>query len=134
MNNLQINTNVKQLDIPFIHEFISNTYWAQGRTLETMQNCIKNSLNFGVYLHGKQIGYARLVTDYTIFAYIMDLFIHEDFRGKGYSKELMKFILECELVKDVKVWRLATTDAHGLYEAFGFKIISKPGNFMELMR
>jgi GNAT superfamily N-acetyltransferase len=134
MTNLQINTDINQLDIAFIHEFISNTYWAKGRTLETMQNCIENSLNFGVYLHGKQIGYARLVTDYNIFAYIMDLFIHEDFRGKAYSKELMKFILECEQVKDVKIWRLATTDAHGLYEQFGFKPISKPGNFMELMR
>ena len=134
MTNLQINTDIKQLDIPFIHEFISNTYWAKGRTLETMQNCIENSLNFGVYLHEKQIGYSRLVTDYNIFAYIMDLFIHEDFRGNGYSKELMKFILECEQVKDVKTWRLATTDAHGLYEQFGFKLISKPENFMELMR
>jgi predicted GNAT family N-acyltransferase len=134
MNNLQINTNVNQLDIHFIHEFISNTYWAKGRTLETMQNCIKNSLNFGVYLHGKQIGYARLVTDYNIFAYIMDLFIQEDFRGKSYSKELMKNILECELVKDVKVWRLATTDAHGLYEQFGFHKTANPEKLMELIR
>ncbi len=134
MSNLQINTNINQLDVTFIHEFISNTHWAKGRSFETMLTCIKNSLNFGVYLQGKQIGYARIVTDYAIFAYIMDLFIHEDFRGKAYSKELMKFILECDQVKDVKVWRLATTDAHGLYEQFGFTVINKPGNFMELIR
>lgn len=134
MNNLQINTDINQLDVPFIHEFVSNTHWAKGRSFETMLTCIENSLNFGVYLHGQQIGYARLVTDYAIFAYIMDLFIHEDFRDKTYSKELMNFILECAMVKEVKVWRLATSDAHGLYEKFGFTIINKPGNFMELIR
>ena len=99
-----------------------------------MQTCIDNSLNFGVYLDGKQIGYARLVTDCCIFAYLMDVFIDEKHRGKGYSKQLMQYMMEHEIVKDVKVWRLATTDAHGLYTQFGFKPLSHPEKIMELIK
>jgi GNAT superfamily N-acetyltransferase len=109
MSSIIISTDKNLLDVKFINDFISNTYWAKGRSLETMQKCIDNSLNFGLYLDGKQIGYARLVTDYCIFAYLMDVFIDESFRGKGYSKQLMKCMMEHESVKDVKVWRLATT-------------------------
>jgi len=134
MNEIEINTDKNQLEINFIHEFISNSYWAKGRTVETMQTCIDNSLNFGVYLLGKQIGFARIVTDYGQFAYIMDLFIQEIHRGKGYSKKLMKYIMEFDNLKNIKVWRLATSDAHGLYEQFGFHSLAKPGKLMELMK
>lgn len=130
---MEIDTNRNRLDLNFVHEFISNSYWAKDRTLETMKTCIDNSLNFGVYLQNKQIGYARVVTDYAQFAYIMDLFIEENYRGKGYSKELMKYILEFDRLKSVKMWKLATNDAHDLYKKFGFKAISRPENMMELI-
>ena len=131
---IKINTNISLLDINFIHSFISDTYWAKGRTLETMQICIDNSLNFGVYLQNKQVGYARIVTDYGHFAYLMDLFIDPEHRGKGYSGQLMNFILNFEKLKQVKVWRLATSDAHGLYEKVGFKPLEHPENLMELKK
>lgn len=99
-----------------------------------MQTCIDNSLNFGVYLNNQQIGFARVVTDFGQFAYIMDLFIEENYRGKGYSKKLMKFILEFDKLKNIKVWRLATKDAHDLYTKFGFNKIAKPENLMELIK
>lgn len=134
MNNIEIDTNKKRLDVNFIHAFISNSYWAKGRTIETMQTCIDNSLNFGVYLENKQIGYARLVTDFAQFAYIMDLFITENHRGKGYSKELMRYIMEFEALKNIKVWRLATNDAHDLYKKFGFTALAKPENLMEFIK
>ena len=134
MSSINISNNKDLLDVKFINDFISTTHWAKGRSLETMQACIDNSLNFGMYLDGKQIGYARLVTDYCIFAYLMDLFIDEKHRGKGYSKQLMKYMMEHESVKNIKVWRLATTDAHGLYKQFGFTPLSHPEKIMELMK
>lgn len=134
MNELSISTDKNILDISFINGFISNSYWAKGRSLETMQTCIDNSLNFGVYLNKEQIGFARVVTDYSQFAYILDLFIHENYRGKGYSKLLMKYILEFDQLTPVKTWRLSTSDAHGLYKQFGFNSLAKPENLMELLR
>ena len=114
--------------------FISNSYWAKGRTVDEMKICINNSLNFGVYINHQQIGYARVVTDYFQFAYIMDLFIDESHRGKGFSKELMKYIMDLKELSCVKIWRLATSDAHGLYEQFGYKHLAKPENMMELLK
>jgi GNAT superfamily N-acetyltransferase len=134
MDDIHISTEKSKLDINFINEFISNSYWGKGRSLETMQTCIDNSLNFGVYFQEKQIGFARVVTDYSQFAYILDLFIHENYRGKGYSKHLVKFILEFDQLTHVKTWRLSTSDAHGLYKLFGFNPLAKPENLMELIR
>jgi GNAT superfamily N-acetyltransferase len=134
MENLDITSNKDRLDVAYITNFIARTYWAKDRTLENMRTCIENSLNFGVFRDGKQIGYARVVTDYYQFAYLMDVFVDEKFRGKGYSKMLMEHILGCEPLKQVKVWRLATQDAHGLYRQFGFTELSKPENMMELFR
>lgn len=131
MNHITITTDKSKLDIKFIHAFISNSYWAKGRTIETMQTCIDNSLCFGVYIEGKQIGFARVVTDYGHFAYILDLFIDAAHRGKGHSKQLMSFILEYPPLQNIKVWRLATRDAHGLYKQFGFDALAKPENLME---
>ncbi len=129
---IAIDTNKKRIDIQMVNDFISNAYWAKGRSFSTMQTCVDNSLNFGVYFQDVQIGYARVVTDYSQFAYIMDLFILENYRGKGFSITLMNYILSFEKLKDIKVWRLATTDAHGLYQKFGFRTLAKPESMMEL--
>ena len=126
-----INNERQTLDLYFIHDFISNSYWAKGRTVEEVKICIDNSLNFGVYLNDKQIGYARVVTDYVVFAYIMDLFIDENHRKKGYSKLLMENIMTNSFLENIKTWKLATQDAHLLYEKFGFRPIEKPEKMME---
>ena len=131
MTNIHISTDKNKLDIPFIHNFITNSYWAKGRSMDAMQTCIDNSLNFGIYLDGNQVGYARLVTDFAQFAYIMDVFVDENFRGKGYSKMLMQYIMEHQDLQKIRVWRLATNDAHGLYEQFGFKPLAHPEILME---
>jgi GNAT superfamily N-acetyltransferase len=128
---VDINTDVKNLDLKFIHHFISTSYWAEGRTLEDVKTCINNSLNFGIYLNGNQIGYARVVTDYVVFAYLMDLFISEKYRKNGYAKLLMEQILSHDKVMNVKVWRLSTSNSHFLYEKFGFKTIRDSVNMME---
>jgi GNAT superfamily N-acetyltransferase len=131
MNNITISTDKNQLNIEFIHSFISNTYWAKGRNLAEVQTCIDHSLNFGIYLNNQQIGYARVVTDYVAFAYLMDVFIADEHRKQGYSSLLMDFILKREALAKVKVWRLATTDAHYLYQKFGFTSLKSPEKMME---
>jgi len=131
---ITVSTDKNKLDVPFIQNFLKDIYWAAGRTIDEVQTTIDASFCFGIYLDEKQIGFARVVTDYVVFAYLMDVFIDEKHRGKGYSKQLMQYMMEHESVKDVKVWRLATTDAHDLYRQFGFTPLSHPEKIMELMK
>jgi GNAT superfamily N-acetyltransferase len=128
-----ISTDKAKLDIHAIHNYLSNeSYWAKGRTIETVTKSIENSLCFGVYVDEKQIGFARVVTDYAVFAWIMDVFILKDYRGNGYGKMLMNSIMNHEKLQNLQRWGLGTDDAHGLYEQFGFKPLSKPQNMMEI--
>lgn len=132
MENIQISTDKSRLDIKRIHNYLSReSYWAKGRSLEAVKKSINNSLCFGVYLEEEQIGFARVVTDYTVFAWIMDVFILPDYQWNGYGKKLMEFIINHKDLKGLKRWGLGTNDAHGLYEKFGFKALSKPENMME---
>lgn len=126
-----ISTDPKRLNVPVIHRFLTNSYWAKGRSLEEVQRTIDHSLNFGVFLNHQQIGYARICTDYTVFAYLMDLFILPDFRGKGISKQLMKTIIDEPKLKSCKVWMLKTKDAHDLYKQFNYTELKNPGIVME---
>ncbi|MEZ0006082.1 GNAT superfamily N-acetyltransferase [Flavobacterium sp. 28YEA47A] len=128
---IRISTDKDKLDIPFIHKFLTNTYWAKGRTIEEVKTTIENSFCFGIYNNGKQIGFARVVTDYVVFAYIMDVFIVEEQQRKGYSSLLMDKLLNEPAFKKVKTWRLATADAHFLYEKFGFGALANPEKQME---
>ncbi|PKV48211.1 acetyltransferase (GNAT) family protein [Aquimarina sp. MAR_2010_214] len=129
--SIVISTDKEKLDLNFIHEFLTHSYWASGRTKEEVMISIKNTLAFGVYLDGKQIGFARILTDYIIFGYIMDVFIIEEYRGNGYSKLLMNTIMEHSDLNCIKTWMLATKDAHTLYQKFGFKAIDDPTKLMK---
>lgn len=131
---MKISTKKSDLDVRFINDFISSSYWGIGRTIEETKRCIENSLNFGLYTNGKQIGYARVVSDFTILAYILDVFIIENERGKGFSIQLMNKIMNHAKLKNVKTWKLATSDAHGLYKKYGFDSIENPQNLMERKR
>ncbi|MBQ0734318.1 GNAT family N-acetyltransferase [Aquimarina celericrescens] len=129
--SLLISTEKEKLDIDFIHGFLTRSYWAEGRTKEEVQISINRCLNFGVYLASKQVGLARVLTDYTVFAYLMDVFIIEEHRGKGFSKQLMKTIMEHQDLRQIKRWMLITNDAHKLYRSFGFDVIENPSQMME---
>jgi GNAT superfamily N-acetyltransferase len=126
-----VSTDKNKLDVPFIQHFLKDIYWAAGRTMEEVQTTIDNSFCFGIYLDDKQIGFARVITDYVVFAYLMDVFITEEQRGKGYSSILINSMMTEPKLKDVKIWRLATTDAHFLYQKFGFKTLAHPEKMME---
>ncbi len=127
---LRISTNKEELNIEFIHQFLTNSYWAKERTIEEVKNTIINSHCFGIYLSNKQIGFARVVTDYTIYAHLMDVFITEEERGKGYSKILMEHIINEPKLKKVQRWTLGTLDAHYLYKKFGFTQVEHPDRMM----
>ena len=128
---IEISTDKNRLNLGLIHRFLTQSYWAKGRTKEEVQNTIENSLNFGVYFNDKQIGFARICTDYTVFAYLLDVFILPKYRGKGYSKKLMSFIIEEPKLKKCSTWMLKTGDAHKLYEQFGYTGLKHPELVME---
>lgn len=127
-----IKTDVSFLQIETIHKFLSEeSYWAKERTREQTERAIENSLSFGVYKNERQIGFARIVTDYATFAYISDVFILNEFRGLGLSKWLMETIVNYPDLQNLRRWVLATRDAHALYEKFGFTELKVPDRWME---
>jgi ribosomal protein S18 acetylase RimI-like enzyme len=133
MDGYFISTDKTKLDIAVIHDFISNrSYWGKGRTIEAVQRTIENSLCFGIYDGDEHlVGFARVVTDYTIFAHVMDVFVHEDHRGRGLGKMLMDFMVNYPDLEPLRFWRLDTDDAHGLYRKFGFQEPKFPEKLME---
>ena len=129
-SDIIISTDKKQLNIPFIHAFITGTYWAKGRTIQEVETTIDNCLCFGVYYQNKQIGFARILTDEIVFGYLMDVFISPPFQGQGISKMLMNNILKHPIISNLEKILLKTKDAHGLYQQFGFEKITDGGKFM----
>lgn len=128
---IKVSTDKNKLNVPFIQHFLKDIYWAAGRTMEEVQTTIDSSVCFGIYLNEQQIGFARVITDYVVFAYVMDVFIVEEHRGKGYSSILIENMMNEKELKEVKIWRLATSDAHFLYSKFGFKPLAHPEKMME---
>jgi len=128
---ITISTDKTKLDVSFIQDFLKDIYWAKGRTIDEVQTTIDSSFCFGIYLNDAQIGFARVVTDYVVFAYLMDVFIAEEHRGKGYSSILIDTMMNEPVLKNIKIWRLATSDAHFLYKKFGFKALAHPEKMME---
>ncbi len=131
MKRITVSTDKSKLDVPFIQHFLKDIYWAAGRTIAEVQTTIAHSFCFGIYLGDKQIGFARVITDYVVFAYVMDVFITEEYRGKGYSSLLIDNMMNEPQLKNIQIWRLATTDAHFLYQKFGFKELAHPEKLME---
>lgn len=127
-----ISTDKLRLDLEVIHDFLSNqSYWAQGRDLEVIKRGIENSLNFGIYQGARQIGFARVVTDYATFAWLADVFVLEVYRGQGLGKWLIDVILSHPRLQGFRRWALATKDAHELYRNFGFDELRRPERWME---
>lgn len=128
---ISVSTDKTKLNVPFIQHFLKDVYWAAGRTLEEVQRTIDASVCFGIYLNGEQIGFCRVITDYVVFAYVMDVFIDEAHRGKGYASILIDAMMKEPQLQEVKIWRLATSDAHYLYKKFGFTALAHPEKMME---
>ena len=130
--NYKISTHTDDMDVDEIYAYLSVSYWAKGVPKETVKRSIENSLCFGVFHKREQIGFARVITDSATFAYLADVYILEEHRGKGLSKWLMQKIIEHPQLQGLRRVLLATSDAHRLYEKFGFKALANPETFMEL--
>jgi N-acetylglutamate synthase-like GNAT family acetyltransferase len=134
-----LSTKKQYLDTNVIHHFLSvDSYWAKGISMEKVKKSIeKSSICFGMYEgdpekgEAKQIGFVRAVTDFVRFAWIMDVFVLPEYRGRGLSKWMMETMIEQSELKDVRKMMLCTYDAHGLYEQYGFQAIDDPEIFME---
>jgi GNAT superfamily N-acetyltransferase len=126
-----ISTDKQRLDLSVIHGFLTTSYWAAGIPIEVVKRSIDHSLNFGVYKGDRQMGFARVITDYATFAYIGDVFILREYRGRGLSKWLMEVIADYPELQGLRRWLLLTRDAHGLYRKTGFTEPKDPERYME---
>lgn len=127
---IEISTDKGRLDVDLIHRFLSGTYWAAGRSRATVERSLEHSLCFGAYAAGRQIGFGRAITDHAVFAYLSDVFVVPEWRGRGIGKAIVGAILDHPDLKGMQVVLLRTRDAHGLYRAFGFAEIPRPREMM----
>jgi GNAT superfamily N-acetyltransferase len=126
-----ISTDRSLLDLRFVHEYLKTSYWAAGVPEEVVRRSVENSLCFGVYSDEEQVGFARVVTDRATFAYLADVFVLEEHRGRGLGKWLVEVVLSHPELRGLRRWMLATRDAHELYRKYGFAELGRPGIFME---
>jgi GNAT superfamily N-acetyltransferase len=130
--NVSISTDKSKLDVEYVHRFLRESYWAQDIPLEVVAKSIEGSICFGMYYASRQIGFARVITDSATFAYLADVFIDEDFRGNGLAKWLVEEIMGYPELDGLRRFMLATRDAHGLYQKFGFSPLSSPERWMQI--
>lgn len=132
MGVLRVNTDKDSLDIGLIHRFLSTeAYWSRGIPRATVERAIEGSLCFGGYLDGRQVAFARVVTDGATFGYLADVFVLPECRGQGHSKALMAEVMAHPQLQGLRRFSLATSDAHGLYAGFGFAAPARPESLME---
>ena len=127
-----ISTDKSLLQLDTIHSVLKESYWAKNIPLEILKRSIENSICFGVYIEKEQIGFCRVITDKATFAYLADVFIVEEHKGKGYSKQLMKEVMAHHELQGLRKFLLGTADAHGLYKKYGFKELAMPERMMEI--
>ena len=128
-----ITTDKTKMDIVAIHDFLSNhSGWSNHIPLERVETAISHSLNFGLFHQDKQIGYARVISDFSTISYLGDIYILEHFRGKGLSKKLMDTVMSHPNLQGLRRWILLTSTADWLYEKYGFEKLPKPELYMEL--
>ena len=129
-----ISTDQRQLDWIAIHAFLTTSYWSPGISLDLIRKATSNSLAFGLFHVAEQVGFARVVTDTATFAYLADVYVLPEHRGKSLAQWLMSVIIEHPDLQGLRRFLLATADAHKLYSRFGFQPLSKPERLMEIFR
>lgn len=136
MEAYEISSESSRLDLAVIHAYLSRAYWSTGIPLEVVEKAVRHSLCFGTYerTSGRQVGFARVVTDHATFAYLCDVFVLEEHRGRGVAKALVRAIVTHPAVAHARRAMLATRDAHGLYHPFGFAPVSGSATLMEIVR
>ena len=132
VNTYDISTDPSRLQLEAIHAYLTRSYWSPGIPIELVARAIANSMCFGLYRGDEQVGFARVVTDKSSFAYLADVYVLEAHRGQGLSKRLVETIQAHPELQGLRRFMLATRDAHGLYAQFGFKPLGAPERLMEI--
>jgi len=133
-------TDPSLLDLDSIHDFLSHTYWAEGIPKETVARSLRHSLCFGLYRNKEngngreQIGLARVISDYTTYAYLCDVYVLESHRGRGLGTWFMECVMHHPDLQGLRRFNLVTRDAHGLYRKLGFVVTANPGGYMEILK
>jgi GNAT superfamily N-acetyltransferase len=131
-SSFQVSTDRTRLDVPMIYRFLSEqSTWAVGISRTVVERSIENSLCFGGYLDGRQIAFARVITDYATEAQLVDVFVVPEYRGRGYAKQLIRIVLEHPSLQRLRRFTLNTGDAHSLFARFGFAPPQRPDSVME---
>ena len=128
---LVVTCDPRRQDLDVIHGFLTQSYWAKGIPRETVARSLENSLCFALLDGATQIGFARVISDFATIAYLGDVFVMPEYRGRGLSKWLMRCVTLHPDLQGLRRWMLATSDAHGLYQQFGFTALARPEAFME---
>jgi GNAT superfamily N-acetyltransferase len=127
-----VSTQARRLDIGLIHDFLRGSYWAKDIPRGVVVRAMRNSICFGVFYRGRQVGFGRVITDRATFAYVADVFVVPEHRGRGAARLLLRAMLDHRQLQGLRRWMLATLDAHGLYQKFGFVPLSNPGHYMTI--
>ena len=125
-----VSSDPARLDLEVIHRFLYHSYWSPGIPRDQVEKAVRNSLCFGLYAGAEQIGFARVVTDYTSMAYVADVFVLAAHRGRGLATWMMHCVATCPSLSSVRMWLLATRDAHGLYRKVGFETLTHPERWL----
>ncbi|ASP38340.1 GNAT family N-acetyltransferase [Bacterioplanes sanyensis] len=135
MKSLQFSDQLEQLDIDKIYQFLSNdSSWAQDIPRSVVETSLRNSVCIGGYLDDEQVAFCRIITDHATFANLVDVIVWPQYRGLGIARQLMQAVMAHDSVRHVRRFTLATADAHGLYEKFGFQPLDQPQSFMQIYR
>ena len=134
MAEITVSTDRARFDVDWIHASLAGTYWAKGIPRDLVERSLEGSIAFGAFDGSRQVGVARVVTDRATFAWVADVFVEPSYRGRGVSKRIMEAIRAHPELQGLRRWLLATANAHGLYEQFGFTRIAEPGRFMEITK
>lgn len=125
-----ISTVLAKMNLDLIHGYLSSSYWAKGRTKETLEKAMENSLNFGLFKDGKQVGFARVITDFATFSYLADVFVLKEERGLGLGKWLIQVVVHHPNLQLEKGFLLLTKDAQEFYQQHGFSVFANPKRVM----
>ena len=134
MSGYEITTDPARLDVAAIHAFLSEAYWSPGIPRAVIERAVTNSICFGALHDGAQVGFARVVTDRATFAYLADVYVLQEHRGRGLARRIMQAVIGHPDLQGLRRMLLATRDAHGLYTRFGFKPLAAPDRMMEIHR
>lgn len=128
---VEIRAGAEHTDFDTVHPWLASTYWSPGVSRERVEKAARHSaLVVNGFIGGLQVGYCRIVSDFTTFAWVCDVYVDESARGQGIARQLVGYAMAHPDLQGLRRWLLATKDAHGVYEGLGFSVVANPERWM----